>query len=334
MTGPTDATDSPHGTEGDTLDTSPLDTSPLDTSPLDASTLDVFRRHNRVRLVGMLLVATLLYWLAAMIASVAIALVLALRVVLEGADALTSLEDLEVVGIGLGVVAVAAAIVGSAIAAVRLPTQRSRLEATVMTESGARLATDDAAERRVRNILDALAIAAGIPPPRFAIVEDPAPNSFAVGTRPSQAIVAVTRGAIDSLARDELEAVLAYEVSRIGSYDVALSSWTVALTGAAMDALDDDVAELVGKLPFWASGRVRRWALRDAALARDKAAVRFTRNPAGLRRALEAMRANPLEVQRVSAATAPLWMEVPARIEAGDASLDERITALKSIGAG
>ena len=40
----------------------------------------------------------------------------------------------------------------------------------------------------------------------------------------------MTRGAIDTLSRDELEAILAYEVSRIGSWDVALSSWTVALT--------------------------------------------------------------------------------------------------------
>jgi len=164
-------------------------------------------------------------------------------------------------------------------------------------------------------------------------VEDPAPNSFAVGTRPKRAIVAVTRGAIDSLSRDELEAILAYEVSRIGSWDVALSSWTVALTGAAMGALDDDVSKLVGKLPFWASGRLRRWAMRDAAFERDKAAVRFTRNPTALLHALEAVGADPREVQRVSAATAPLWFEVPARVEGARTTLDERIAALQTLGA-
>ena len=54
--------------------------------------------------------------------------------------------------------------------------------------------------------------------------------------------------------------------------------------------------------------------MRDAAFERDKAAVRFTRNPTALLHALEAIRADPHEVQRVSAATAPLWFEVPARV--------------------
>jgi heat shock protein HtpX len=283
----------------------------------------------------MLVIATILYWLAVMTAAVVLAVVFTVRVVLEGADAVSSLEDLKWLGIGLGAVAVIAAIVGSIIAAVRLPLQRRRLERQVLTESGAGVVTGGTEDhRRVRNLLEGLAIAADIPPPRFAVVEDPAPNSFAVGTRPKRAIVAVTRGAIDSLARDELEAVLAYEVSRIGSWDVALSSWTVALTGAAMGALDDDVTKLFGAVPFWASRRLRRWALRDTALDRDRAAVRFTRNPAGLLRALVAMRDNPLEVQRVSAATAPLWLEVPSRLVGGGVSLDDRIAALAELGGG
>ena len=170
---------------------------------------------------------------------------------------------------------------------------------------------------------------------RFAVVDDPAPNSFALGTRPSRAVVAVTTGAIDGLERTELEAVIAYEVSRIGSWDVALSSWTVVLTGAAIGALDDDGAtELVGRLPFRASVRLRRWAMQDTALDRDRAAVRFTRNPVALRKALEALRANPLEVQRVSAATAPLWFEVPSRIVGGGPTLDERIAALAAFDGG
>ena len=299
---------------------------------VDASTLDVLRRRNRLRLFGTLVIATLLYWLAVMTAVVVVVMVFVLRIVLEGVDAFTSLDDLKFLGIGLLIVAILAAIVGSFVAAVRLPLQRRRLERRVLAESGAQVKDDETSERRVRNILEALAIAAHIPPPRFAVVEDPAPNSFAVGTRPRKAIVAVTRGAIDGLARDELEAVLAYEVSRIGSWDVALSSWTVALTGAAMGALDDDVSQFVGKLPFWASGRLRRWALRDAALDRDRAAVRFTRNPAALLRALEAIRADPQEVRRVSPATAPLWLEVPARVEGGGPTLDERITALAALG--
>jgi heat shock protein HtpX len=299
---------------------------------MDASTLDVERRRNRLKLLGTLVIATLLYWLAVMTAVVVVVMVLVLRIVFEGIDAFTSVDSLKILGIGLLIVAALAAVAGSVIAAVRLPLQRRRLERQVLAESGARVVDDTTAERRVRNILDALAIAAQIPPPRFAVVDDPAPNSFAVGTRPQTAIVAVTCGAIDTLARDELEAVLAYEVSRIGSWDLALSSWTVALTGAAIGALDDGVSQFVGALPFRASARLRRWALHDTALDRDRAAVRFTRNPAGLLRALEAIRANPLEVQRVSAATAPLWLEVPARIPGGGPSLDERISALAELG--
>lgn len=300
---------------------------------VDRSTLHVDRRRNRLRLFLTLVTAVFLYWLAVMVAAVVVGLALALKVLAESGEVPDSLDELKLLGIGLAGVAALAALIGSLVAAFRLPLQRRRLEKQVLAESGARVVGDDTTERRVRNILEALAIAAHIPPPRFAVVEDPAPNSFAVGTRPRRAIVAVTRGAIDSLARDELEAVLAYEVSRIGSWDVALSSWTVALTGAAMGALDDDVSKLVGKLPFWASGRLRRWAMRDAAFERDKAAVRFTRNPTGLLRALEAIAADPLEVQRVSAATAPLWLEVPARIEGGTTTLADRIAALRALGA-
>jgi heat shock protein HtpX len=296
---------------------------------LDASTLAVHRHRNRLRLVATLLIATVLYWLAVCIAAVTIGLVLALRVLLEGGDFPSSGDDLKLLGIGLGGVIVVSAVIGSVVALVRLPRQRRRLEQQVLTETGAQVITGDESHRRVRNILDALAIAADLPPPRFAVVDDPAPNSFAVGTRPATAIVAVTQGAIEGLARDELEAVLAYEVSRIGSWDVALSSWTVALTGAAIGALDDDLSQFVGRLPFRASVRLRRWALRDTALDRDRAAVRFTRNPVGLLRALEALRRDPAEVQRVSPATAPLWMEVPAAVDGADATLDDRIAELR-----
>lgn len=300
---------------------------------VDASTLRVDRRRNRLRLCVTLLVAVVLYWLAVMIAAVVLGLVLALKVLAESGEVPDSLDELKFLGIGLVGVVVLAAVIGSIVAAFRLPLQRRRLERQVLAESGAQVVDDDDSERRVRNILDALAIAAHVPRPRFAVVDDPAPNSFAVGTRPKRAIVAVTRGAIDGLARDELEAILAYEVSRIGSWDMALSSWTVALTGAAMGALDDDVSKLVGRLPFWASGRLRRWAMQDAAFERDKAAVRFTRNPSSLMHAMQALEADPGEVRRVSQATAPLWFEVPSTVEGGRVTLAERIAALRALGA-
>ena len=180
--------------------------------------------------------------------------------------------------------------------------------------------------------------------PRFAIVDDPAPNSFGVGTRPKRTIIGVTTGLVEKLSRDELEAVLAYEVSRTGSWDVALSSWTVALTGEAIAARDSDnlVSLVLGWLPQRLAEWLQTWALRGQARERDETAIKFTRNPASLVRALEQLDEDQTQVGRVSRATAPLWVEFPARA-LGDSSsratrrareellLDERIDHLREL---
>ena len=214
----------------------------------------------------------------------------------------------------------------------------------MLGETGATVIADDS-HKEVRNLLEGLAIAAGILPPRFAVIDDPAPNSFGVGTKPKHAIVAVTTGLCDLLTRDELEAVLAYEVTRIRSYDVALASWTVALTGGAISALDSDgglVSGIVGFVPRRIAEWLQVWALRDQGTERDRAAVRFTRNPASLLRALEKLDADTTDVGRVTRATAPLWIEFPAKVLAGSSTratrrlsqsllLDERIAALQTL---
>jgi len=294
-------------------------------------TLAVLRRRNRLRIVATLLLAGVLYWLAVMLAAVVVGVILFVRVVAEGGDLPTDRDGLVVIGvIFLGVI-VLSALIGTVISLVRLPVLRSRLEQRVLVETGAQVDTGDDHER-VRNILEALAIAADIPPPRFAVVDDDAPNSFAVGTRPSRAIVAVTSGAIVKLSRDELEAILAYEVSRIDSFDVALSSWTVAITGAAIAAMDDGVTQFVGWVPYKGSIWLQSWATRDTARERDRAAVRFTRNPASLIDALGVLDRDETEIQAVTRATAPLWIEVPRHVYDGDAPrLSERIAALREI---
>jgi Zn-dependent protease with chaperone function len=142
-----------------------------------------------------------------------------------------------------------------------------------------------------------------------------------------------------------LEAVLAYEVTRIRSFDVALASWTVALTGGAINALDSDgglVSGVLGFVPRRLAEWLQVWALRDQGTERDRAAVRFTRNPASLLRALEKLDADTTEVGRVTRATAPLWIEFPAGVLAGSPTratrrlsesllLDERIAALRTL---
>ena len=183
--------------------------------------------------------------------------------------------------------------------------------------------------------------------PRFAVIDDPAPNSFGVGTRPTRTIVGVTTGLSDTLSRDELEAILAYEVSRIRSWDVALASWTVALTGGAITALDSSgdtgmFKGVIGWLPRRFAEWLQVWALRDQGIERDRAGVRFTRNPASLIRALEKLDADPSQISHVSRATAPLWIEFPASVLGDSGSkatrrlakellLDERIDALREL---
>ena len=305
-------------------------------------TLAVLRRRNRLRILTTLVIATVLYWLSAMAAAVAVGIVIFIRVLAEGADIPTDGDTWIAIGIFFLATVVISAVVGSLYALFRLPMLRSKLERRVLAETGAVVETNGE-HQRVRNILEALAIAADIPPPRFAVVHDAAPNSFAVGTRPRRAIVAVTSGAIDKLSRDELEAVLAYEVTRIDSFDVALSSWSVALTGAGIEAVGSSgFKSVLGWLPAHGAARLQGWVLRSTARERDRAAVWFTRNPMSLLHALEVIAEDPSEILKASPATAPLWFEVPARAYRGWGSdpvlgtsatdmLDDRIAAVREL---
>jgi heat shock protein HtpX len=82
--------------------------------------------------------------------------------------------------------------------------------------------------RRVEN----LAITAGLPMPRIYIVNDDAPNAFAAGRNPRQAIVCVSTGLLARLDEEELEGVLAHELSHIRNYDVRLMTWAAVLAGS------------------------------------------------------------------------------------------------------
>ena len=258
-----------------------------------AASTDLFERRNRARIVAVVLIAAVNYVIAVALAAVAVALSLAVLAIFKFEIWPDSLEMLELMGYGIGGICAVAFVIGFFTALVRIPSRRRDLERRVLAETGATVIADDS-QREVRNLLEGLAIAAGIPPPRFAMIDDPAPNSFGVGTKPKHAIVAVTTGLCERLTRDELEAVLAYEVTRIRSYDVALASWTVALTGGAISALDSDgglVSGIIGFVPRRVAEWLQVWALRDQGTERDRAAVRFTRNPASLlRSAREARR--------------------------------------------
>lgn len=81
------------------------------------------------------------------------------------------------------------------------------------------------------NVVENLAITAGLPMPRLCIIDDPAPNAFATGRNKKHAVVAVTTGLLKILDRSELEGVIAHELSHIGNKDILLSTVVVVLVG-------------------------------------------------------------------------------------------------------
>lgn len=87
--------------------------------------------------------------------------------------------------------------------------------------------------RQFENVVEEMSIAGGVPLPRMYVVPDPDPNAFATGRDPQHASIAVTRGLLDALDREELQAVVAHEMSHIRNLDVRLMTLVAALVGAA-----------------------------------------------------------------------------------------------------
>lgn len=208
---------------------------------------------------------------------------------------------------------------------------------------------------QLHNVVEEVAIAAGLPKPRVAIVEDPAPNAFATGRDPSRAIVAVTSGLLERMNREELQAVVAHEMAHIANRDTLMMS--VAAATAGVIALIGDLALRLG------TGRGRRRGNRSgggaivlilfailaplaavllkAAVSRsreslaDGTAVKYTRNPTALRTALEKLAVDSTVVRARSSSVAHLWIECPLdqasslnRLFSTHPPLKDRIAAL------
>jgi heat shock protein HtpX len=86
--------------------------------------------------------------------------------------------------------------------------------------------------KQLENVVEEMAIAAGLPKPAVYVVPDADPNAFATGRDPEHASVAVTRGLLDVLNREQLQGVIGHEMSHIRNYDIRLMTVVAALVGA------------------------------------------------------------------------------------------------------
>ena len=86
--------------------------------------------------------------------------------------------------------------------------------------------------RQLDNVVEEMSIAAGLPKPKVYVVPDPDPNAFATGRDPEHASIAVTRGLLDAVTRDELQGVVAHELSHVRNLDIRLMTVIAAMVGA------------------------------------------------------------------------------------------------------
>lgn len=210
----------------------------------------------------------------------------------------------------------------------------------------------------IYNVVEGLSIAAGIPMPKIYIIDDPSPNAFATGRDPKHASVAVTRGLLETMKREELEGVLAHEISHIANYDIRFMTLTVVLVGA-IGLLSQIVVRsflyggirgggrrgkggiliLIGiafmvLAPIFAT-LVRFAISRQREYLADANAAKLTRYPPGLASALEKIKKYPSGVKSATDVTAPLYISNPLKKAEGmfatHPPIDDRVKRLKSM---
>ncbi|HLO09599.1 MAG TPA: M48 family metalloprotease, partial [Desulfobacteria bacterium] len=101
----------------------------------------------------------------------------------------------------------------------------------VLSIHGAREAGGEE-HRKLRNVVEEMAIAAGVPPPKVFVIPTAGMNAFAAGRRPEEACVAVTTGLLDRLNREELQGVIAHELAHVKSRDTLYNVCAAVLVGA------------------------------------------------------------------------------------------------------
>jgi heat shock protein HtpX len=101
----------------------------------------------------------------------------------------------------------------------------------VLSATGAKPVEDERKYTHLINVVEGLSIAAGIPKPKIYVIDSDEINAFATGRDPEHASVAVTRGALESLDRDELEGVVGHELSHVKNFDIRFAMIVAVLVG-------------------------------------------------------------------------------------------------------
>jgi len=227
----------------------------------------------------------------------------------------------------------------------------------VLKMTGAKLLKEED-NPKLFGLVQEVCIASGLPMPKVAIVHDEAPNAFATGRNPEHALIAFTTGILDVMDRDELQGVIAHEMSHVANRDTLVSA--VAATTAGAIAIASDI---LTRMMFFGRNRNREGnnnplalifsllvlilaplaaLLLKSAISRkrealaDATAVSFTRNPAGLRKALEILARDSTVVRQKSNAVAHIWIESPldaksvSKLFATHPPIEDRIKTLKA----
>ena len=218
------------------------------------------------------------------------------------------------------------------------------------------------------NVVEEMAIAGGLPMPKIYIIEDSAPNAFATGRDPEHASVAVTSGLLEKLDRDELQGVIAHEMSHVGNYDIRYAMLVGILVGTTVLISDFFLRGL-----WFGGGRGNRrdgggqaqlimmivaivFAILAPIFARllqlsisrqreylaDATAVRITRNPKGLADALQKISGDQDVLEAANRATAHLYIVNPIKkfekrakgLFSTHPPIEERIQILRSMETG
>jgi heat shock protein HtpX len=209
---------------------------------------------------------------------------------------------------------------------------------------------DPVRHARLFNLVEALCVNAGVPPPGLYVVADAGLNALTVGRTPRHATLVVTEGLLEGLNRVELEAVLAHELAHIKSDDILISTVSVALFGIlgtpARAAGKGGAGAIAGYvlLPLSAAAGFGLQLVvgRHREEVADLNAVGLTRYPPALVAALEKMQERGTLV-RSGQATAHLWLGDPvgpaptdrlawlSRLFETHPSLEVRIEALREL---